>query len=188
MDGHDDTKQYIASAHGQAGPVKITTYNYEWDVHAKVMAAAGQVPGWEYNQDPNAGNMLGVSTIQGELVVLQIKTLLLTMKPPYSQPRGTLSLPDFVLMGVLSGTLLQTGVRYSSALSYIHANGVSKRPNLHILLSTTVTRLILDDSETPRVTGVEFAAGPTSECLIPCAGNNGLTGNHVLQRRSTSQL
>ena len=73
MDGHDDAKQHIASAHGQAGPVKITTYNYEWDVHTKVTAAAGQVPGWEYNQDSNAGNMLGMSIIQGELVVCKLR-------------------------------------------------------------------------------------------------------------------
>ena len=68
MDGHDDSGEYIASAHNTDGPVKITTYNYEWDVHAKVISAAGQVPGWEYNQDSNAGNMLGLSVVQGELV------------------------------------------------------------------------------------------------------------------------
>jgi len=68
IDGHDDSGQYIASAHNTTGPVKITTYNHKWDVHAKVMSAAGQVPGWEYNQDSNAGNMLGLGVIQGEPV------------------------------------------------------------------------------------------------------------------------
>lgn len=28
------------------------------------MAAAGQVAGWEFNQDPNSGNMLGLSWAQ----------------------------------------------------------------------------------------------------------------------------
>lgn len=65
MDGHDDSKEYVASAHNKNGPVKITTYNYKWDAHTKILSAAGQIPGWEYNQDSNTGNMLGLSVIQG---------------------------------------------------------------------------------------------------------------------------
>lgn len=75
MDGHDESTEYIASAHNTAGPVKITTYNYKWDVHSKIMSAAGQVAGWEYNKDPNAGNMLGLSVIQGASVALRLTFL-----------------------------------------------------------------------------------------------------------------
>jgi hypothetical protein len=66
VDGHDASKEYDPSAHSTTGPVKITTYNYDWANYDKVISAAGQVAGWQLNQDPNTGNMLGLSTMQGE--------------------------------------------------------------------------------------------------------------------------
>lgn len=70
VDGHDASKEYDPSAHSTTGPVKITTYNYDWANYHKVISAAGQVPGWQLNQDPNTGNMLGLSTMQGEKIYL----------------------------------------------------------------------------------------------------------------------
>ena len=66
VDGHDASHQYIASLHNTTGPVKITTNNYEWPNRVKLMSAAGQVPGFEFNQDPNSGYMLGLSNMQSE--------------------------------------------------------------------------------------------------------------------------
>lgn len=65
VDGHNPSGEYDASRHSTTGPVKITTYNYKWDTYSKVISAAGQVPGWQLNHDPNTGNMLGLSTMQG---------------------------------------------------------------------------------------------------------------------------
>ena len=70
VDGHDASKEYDPSAHSTTGPVKITTYNYDWANYDKVISAAGQVPGWQLNQDPNTGNMLGLSTMQGGKIYL----------------------------------------------------------------------------------------------------------------------
>ena len=66
VDGHDASNQYDPSAHNTAGPVKITTNNYEWTNRIQVLSAAGQVPGFEFNRDPNTGYMLGLSNMQSE--------------------------------------------------------------------------------------------------------------------------
>jgi hypothetical protein len=49
-------------------------------------------------------------------------------------------------------------------VSYIHTNGVSERENLDILLSTTVSKLILDGTT---VKGVEFATDAKCEWNKP---------------------
>ena len=99
-DGRDHSREYDASTHGTKGPVKITTSNVLWTNHAKFMAAAGELEGWEYNQEPNSGNMLGLSHMQSKRYRIHVRIcgnsslwLLMQSIKGYDSPFDALSLP-----------------------------------------------------------------------------------------------
>jgi hypothetical protein len=97
VDGHDANNQYNVSLHNTTGPVKITTNNYEWPNRVKLMSAAGQVPGFEFNLDPNSGYMLGLSNMQSEsnFFALFGWALAYSSDSSSSQPRGASTGPLF---------------------------------------------------------------------------------------------
>lgn len=56
--------EYDPSIHGTNGPIKITLANKIYMTAQKLISAAGQVAGFQYNQDPNGVNQLGISWSQ----------------------------------------------------------------------------------------------------------------------------
>lgn len=64
LPGASVTSQYDASIHGTTGPIMITLSNWIFETTQKVMSAAGQMAGFEYNRDANGASMLGLSWAQ----------------------------------------------------------------------------------------------------------------------------
>ena len=61
LQAFDDAGKFDPSVHGTTGPVGITLSNFVYDTAKALIAAAGSVAGFEFREDPNAGNMLGIS-------------------------------------------------------------------------------------------------------------------------------
>lgn len=59
-----DSGKYDFLAHGTSGPVGITLSNWAYGVGQAIIAGAGSLAGFEYRQDPNSGNQLGLSWAQ----------------------------------------------------------------------------------------------------------------------------
>lgn len=66
MDGHDASGEYNASLHGTSGPVGVTVSNFNYPGHTEIIAAAGEVlsPHFDFKQDVDSGNMLGLGWAQ----------------------------------------------------------------------------------------------------------------------------
>lgn len=60
----DSEGRYDPEYHGTTGPIKITLANWVRDSATYLMQSAGNFAGFEFNQDPNSGNMLGLSWAQ----------------------------------------------------------------------------------------------------------------------------
>lgn len=56
--------EYDATLHGTSGPIKVTLANKIYATAQKLIAAAGQVVGFQYNGEPNGPNQLGISWSQ----------------------------------------------------------------------------------------------------------------------------
>lgn len=93
-----------------------------YDSAKGLIAAAGQVAGWEFNKDPNDGYMLGISWAQTNQGVRLYK------KNPLSTDTNT-------------AVSSQHGKRSTGATGYLHEGSYTSRPNLDVLLHTTVTKL-----------------------------------------------
>lgn len=66
QDGTSDVGEYNPAVHGTSGPVQITTSNYHYNTAKRIIGAAGQVSGFEFNEETNDENMLGLSWAQSK--------------------------------------------------------------------------------------------------------------------------
>ncbi|KAF8514947.1 aryl-alcohol oxidase-like protein [Hysterangium stoloniferum] len=70
-DGHDDTNQIIPSAHSQTnGPVEVSVPGFPTELDDMVINSAKQQPSgsrFQFNQDLNAGNSVGISFMQSSI-------------------------------------------------------------------------------------------------------------------------
>lgn len=79
------------------------------------------------------------------------------------------------------------GKRQDAAHCYIHPllqDGL--HPNLHLLLESKVSRVIFDDSDTPRAIGVEFVANPDYQMQSQSSNgsfSSGESGRHVVKAK-----
>ncbi|KAF8307685.1 alcohol oxidase [Clavulina sp. PMI_390] len=62
-----DEGKYTPSAHGTSGPINITLGNWKYGIAEALGAPDNGIPGFEFNKDPNAGDMLGLSWVQSSV-------------------------------------------------------------------------------------------------------------------------
>lgn len=67
QDGHDTQGQFNPLVHGYNGKVKISLPNYPTAIDNRVINALGTVPGFDYVEDMNSGNPLGVGWAQSAI-------------------------------------------------------------------------------------------------------------------------
>lgn len=138
QDGHDTTGQVDPKVHGN-GPLAVSLPNFPSDLDGHVIQTTKELEGYEFNLDMNSGNTIGI----GEK----------------SLPLNKVGLLMTVLVGWVQSTI-KNGRRASSATAFLGPN--LKRPNLDVLINSTVTRLIqsgIKDNK-PQFKTVEFATGP----------------------------
>ncbi|KAF8307692.1 alcohol oxidase [Clavulina sp. PMI_390] len=62
-----DKGKYNPAYHGTSGLINITLSNWKYGIAEAIMRPNNGIPGYEYNEDLNAGNMLGLSWTQSNI-------------------------------------------------------------------------------------------------------------------------